>query len=94
MNQNLHTSHDTRTRTRTHTNTNTTRRGPCKSILLAGLQFVDQLPALAQCQLELAQVALDSFFALLHGAEQGVESVRFRSEGLFVVLKAASRKAC
>ena len=30
----------------------------CSSILLAGSQLVDQLPALPQCQLELAQVAL------------------------------------
>ena len=43
---------------------------------LAGPQMVDQLPALPQCQLELTQVALDSFFAPLHAAEQGVEGVR------------------
>ena len=56
------------------------------SILLAGSQLVDQLPALPQCQLELAQVALGNVFALLHGAEQVVERVPFIFEGLFVVL--------
>ena len=54
--------------------------------------MVDQLPALPQSQLELAEVALDSLFALLHGAEQGVEGVPFSFEGLLVVLEAASRK--
>eukprot|EP00964_Phaeocystis_antarctica_P116358 scaffold80296_cov48-Phaeocystis_antarctica.AAC.2 len=37
----------------------------------------DELPALSQRQLELAEVALGSFFALLHGAEQVVERVPF-----------------
>ena len=54
--------------------------------------MVDQLPALPQCQLELTQVALDSFFAPLHAAEQGVEGVPFSLEGLLVMLEAASRK--
>ena len=62
--------------------------------LLAGLQLVDQLPALPKSQLEITQVALRSLFALLHGAEQGFERVTFRSEGLLVVLEAACRKEC
>ena len=68
------------------------QRSVCSSIFsasffsLAGSQMVDQLPALPQSQLELSEVALDSFFALLHGAEQGVEGVPFSFEGLLVVL--------
>ena len=54
--------------------------------------LVDQLPALPKCQLELTQVALGNRFTLLHGAEEGVESVPFRSEGLLVVLEATCRK--
>ena len=55
-------------------------------------QLVDQLPTLPQRQLELAQVALESRFALLHGCEQGVECVPFSLEGLRVMLEAARRK--
>ena len=52
---------------------------------LAGSQMVDQLSALSQSQLELAEVVLESFFAPRHGAEQGVEGVLFSFEGLLVV---------
>ena len=54
--------------------------------------MIDQLAALPQSQLELAEVALDSLFALRHGAEQGFEGVAFSFEGLLVVFEAASRK--
>ena len=92
---NLHiTRVTTRTRTRTRTHTHYTRCDwvACKRILLAGLQLVDQLPALPKRQLELTQVALGNRFTLLHGAEEGVESVPFRSEGLLVVLEATCRE--
>ena len=85
----------THARPHPHTHTHTLHacdRVACKRILLAGLQLVDQLPALPKCQLELTQVALGNRFTLLHGAEEGVESVPFRSEGLLVVLEATCRK--
>ena len=47
--------------------------------------MVDQLPALPQSRLELSEVALDSFFALRHGAEQGaLILLRARNRGYYV----------
>eukprot|EP00964_Phaeocystis_antarctica_P002840 scaffold1507_cov53-Phaeocystis_antarctica.AAC.2 len=66
---------------------------PC-SILLAGSQLGDQLPALPQRQLELAQIALGNIFAGLHGAKQVVERVPFIFEVLCAVFETARRKEC